>query len=41
MNFNNKIIGVIAEEPSASERTGFIPCYPSALDENLKKNLQQ
>ena len=39
MNFNNKIIGVIAEEPSASERTGFIPCYPSALDENLKKNL--
>ena len=39
MNFNNKIIGIIAEEPSASEKKGFIPCYPSALDENLKKNL--
>ena len=39
MNFNNKIIGVVAEEPSASERKGFIPCYPSALDENLKKDL--
>jgi len=39
MNFNNKIIGVIAEEPGVSERAGFIPCYPSALDENLKKDL--
>ena len=37
MNFNNKIIGVIAEDPS--EKSGFVPCYPSALDENLKKNL--
>ena len=39
MNFNNKIIGVLAEEPDSTERTGFIPCYPSALDENLKKDL--
>jgi hypothetical protein len=39
MNFNNKIIGVIAEEPAGSERTGFVPCYPSSLDENLKKDL--
>lgn len=39
MNFNNKIIGVIAEEPGVSERTGFIPCYPSAYNENLKKDL--
>jgi len=39
MNFNNKIIGVLAEEPLAPEKTGFIPCYPSALDENLKKDL--
>ena len=39
MNFNNKIIGVIAEEPTDSERTCFIPCYPSALDDNLKKDL--
>jgi hypothetical protein len=39
MNFNNKIIGVIAEEPGMSEQSGFIPCYPSALNENLKKDL--
>ena len=39
MNFNNKIIGVIAGEPDGSDRTGFIPCYPSALDDNLKKDL--
>jgi hypothetical protein len=40
MNFNNKIIGVIAQEPDGSDRTGFVPCYPSALDENLKKDLE-
>ena len=39
LNFNNKVIGVIAEEPSSSDAKGFIPCYPSALDEDLKKNL--
>ena len=39
MNFNNKIIGVYAEEPYGSETSGFIPCYPSALNENLKKDL--
>jgi len=39
MNFNNKVIGVIAEEPGVSERKGFIPCYPSSLDEDLKKDL--
>jgi hypothetical protein len=39
MNFNNKIIGVIAEEPDQTGRSGFVPCYPSALDENLKKDL--
>ena len=39
MNFNNKIIGILAQEPSGSEKTGFIPCYPSALNENLKKDL--
>ena len=37
MNFNNKVIGVFAEEPGTSNNTGFIPCYPSALDEDLKK----
>jgi hypothetical protein len=39
MNFNNKIIGLIAEEPGMSEKSGFVPCYPSALNENLKKEL--
>ena len=39
MNFNSKIIGVIAEEPGVSEKSGFVPCYPSALNENLKKEL--
>ena len=39
MNFNNKIIGVVAEEPNLSDKEGFIPCYPSAIDENLKKDL--
>jgi len=39
MNFNNKVIGLIAEEPGVLKKQGFIPCYPSALDEDLKKNL--
>jgi hypothetical protein len=38
MNFNSKIIGVVASEP-VSEKTCFVPCYPSAVDENLKKDL--
>jgi hypothetical protein len=37
MNFKNKIIGVIAKSPTL--KTGFIPCYPSAIHENLKENL--
>jgi len=39
MNFNNKIIGVIAESPASSKLTGFVPCYPSSLSENIKNNL--
>jgi hypothetical protein len=39
INFNNKVIGIVAEEPGTSDKTGFIPCYPSALDEDLKKDL--
>jgi len=39
LNFNNKIIGVLAEEPIPSEKKCFVPCYPSSLDENLKKDL--
>ena len=37
MNFNNKVIGVFAED--TINKTGFIPCYPSALNDDIKKNL--
>ena len=33
MNFNNKIIGVIAEQPKTNI-TCFVPCYPSSIPEN-------
>jgi len=39
INFNNKVIGVVAEEPGSSGKIGFIPCYPSYLDDLLKKDL--
>jgi len=34
MNFNNKIIGVVAESPTATKLTGFVPCYPSSFNAN-------
>ena len=37
VNYNNKVIGVIAE--SRTQKTGFVPCYPSAINESLKKDL--
>jgi len=40
INFNNKVIGVVAQEPDNSGKIGFIPCYPSFLDESLKKELE-
>lgn len=32
LNFNNKVIGVVAQEPSSSGTgaNGFVPCYPSS-----------
>ena len=39
MNFNNKIIGVIAESPTPTKLSGFVPCYPSSFSENIKQNL--
>jgi hypothetical protein len=39
LNFNNKVIGVMAEEPPPYERNGFIPCYPSAINEEFKKDV--
>ena len=37
VNFNNKVIGLVATSPS--NKTGFIPCYPSALNDDLKEQL--
>ena len=39
LNFSNKVIGVIAEEPGISEKYCFVPCYPSYLNDSLKKDL--
>ena len=39
MNFNNKIIGVIAESPTPRKLSGFVPCYPSSFSENIKNDL--
>ena len=39
LNFNNKVIGVVAEEPGLSSKTSFVPCYPSSPDEDIKKDL--
>ena len=38
VNFNNKVIGIVAEEPDTG-KNGFIPCYPSNIVNNLKKDL--
>jgi hypothetical protein len=38
LNFGNKVIGVIAEEPPPTERSGFVPCYPSSL-EDIKRDV--
>jgi hypothetical protein len=39
LNFNNKVIGVVAKEPELSNKTSFVPCYPSSLDDEIKKDL--
>ena len=38
INFNNKVIGVVAEDNI--DKTGFIPCYPSALSDDIKKGIE-
>ena len=37
INFNAKVIGVLAENPEGIK--GFVPCYPTALSDNLKQDL--
>ena len=32
-NFNNKIIGVISEQPKTNNISCFVPCYPSSIPE--------
>ncbi len=40
MNFNNKIIGVIAQEPEPRQHNvGFVPCYPSSIDDSIKQSI--
>jgi hypothetical protein len=36
MNFNGKIIGVISQSPD--NKSGFVPCYPSAINYDIKKD---
>ena len=38
LNFNSKVIGVLANSQH-SEINGFVPCYPSGLNEDLKNSL--
>ena len=39
VNFNNKVIGILAEEPGSLNKKGFIPCYPSGIEDTLKKDV--
>lgn len=39
VNFNNKVIGVIARAPAPSQLFGFVPCYPSTLEDGLKRDI--
>ena len=38
LNFNSKVIGVLANSQN-SKINGFVPCYPSSLNEELKDSL--
>ena len=40
LNFNNKVIGIIVEEPEFSKKRGFVPCYPSAIIDDIKKDIE-
>jgi hypothetical protein len=37
INFGSKVIGVVAT--SSTNQTGFIPCYPSSINDELKEGL--
>jgi hypothetical protein len=37
INFKNKVIGLIAQSPTM--KTGFVPCYPSAIYESSKEKI--
>jgi len=38
LNFNSKVIGVLANSQN-SKINGFVPCYPSGLNEELKNSI--
>ena len=37
VNFHNKVIGILVENPS--KITGFVPCYPSKIENNFKEEI--
>jgi hypothetical protein len=39
VNFHNKVIGVLVESPSPSNIKGFVPCYPSKIENNFKEDI--
>jgi hypothetical protein len=39
VNFHNKVIGVSVESPNPSNIKGFVPCYPSKIENNFKEDV--
>jgi len=37
VNFNSKVIGVIAERNAGKRQVGFVPCYPSSINNSIKE----
>ena len=37
VNYNNKVIGVLAE--NRTKQKGFVPCFPSAINDDFKKDV--
>jgi len=39
VNFHNKVIGISVESPNPSNIKGFVPCYPSKIENNFKEDI--
>ena len=37
VNYNSKVIGVIARNKITNKNSGFIPCYPSSINDTIKE----